>query len=362
MKLFDFKWFLPALGDYFTFYDFGKDEAPPPPDYAAAARETAQGNLDMARAATAANRVNQVTPYGNLTYTQSGTDQYGNPMWTATQELSPEQDRIRMQQAGLNSGLLTTAQRGLDYAGNLLEKPGIDMSTLPSVGINPGEMYSDAIMRRLQPQLKMEQGQFDAKMANQGIAPGTEAYNNAKRDFDQTQNDKLTAAQIGGINTGLNANQQAFAQQGYNQMQPINVINALRTGSQVAAPSYVNPALQATTQGPDLLGATGQQYDAQLAQTNANNAGISNFTSGLMNMGGAILGGPKYSDERLKTNIKRIGTHDLGIGIYSYNYKDGHNLPKGLQIGVMAQELEKVLPEAVVTMANGYKAVHYGLI
>ena len=91
MKLFDFKWFLPALGDYFTFYDFGKDEAPPPPDYAAAARETAQGNLDMARAATAANRVNQITPYGSLTYKQTGTDQYGNPTWTSTQELAPAQ-------------------------------------------------------------------------------------------------------------------------------------------------------------------------------------------------------------------------------------------------------------------------------
>jgi hypothetical protein len=292
MKLFDIKWFLPALGDYFTFYDFGKDEAPPPPDYAAAARETAQGNLDMARAATAANRVNQVTPFGNLTYKQTGTDQYGNPMWTATQELSPEQDRIRLQQAGLSSGLLTTAQRGLDYAGNLLERPGIDMSTLPSTGINPGEMYSDAIMRRLQPQLKMEQNQFDAKMANQGIAPGTEAYNNAKRDFDQTQNDRLTSAIVGGMNTGLNANQQAFAQAGYNQMQPINVINALRTGSQVQAPSFVNSANQATTQGPDILGATGQQYNAQLAQTNANNAASGAFMGGLMNMGASFLGRP----------------------------------------------------------------------
>lgn len=292
MKLFDFKWFLPALGDYFTFYDFGKDEAPPPPDYAAAARETAQGNLDMARAATAANRVNQVTPYGNLTYTQTGTDSYGNPMWTATQELSPEQDRIRLQQAGLNSGLLTTAQRGLDYAGNLLERPGIDMSTLPSVGINPGEMYSDAIMRRLQPQLAQEKSAFDSQMANQGIATNSEAYANAKRQFDQTQNDRLTSAITGGMNVGLNANQQAFAQQGYNQMQPINVINALRTGSQVQAPNFVNSANQATTQGPDILGATGQQYNAQLAQTNANNAAAGGFMGGLMNMGASYLGRP----------------------------------------------------------------------
>ncbi len=41
--------------------------APPPPDYAGAARETAAGNLDAARANIAANRVNQITPYGNVT-------------------------------------------------------------------------------------------------------------------------------------------------------------------------------------------------------------------------------------------------------------------------------------------------------
>ena len=108
----------------------------------------------------------------------------------------------------------------------------------------------------------------------------------------KNQNDRLNQATVQGLNAGLTANQQAFAQQGYNQMQPINVINALRTGSQVSAPNWVNPAQQATTQGPDLLGAAGQQYNAQLAQTNANNAASSGFLGGLMNMGAAYLGAP----------------------------------------------------------------------
>jgi hypothetical protein len=62
--------------------------APAPPDYAAAARETAAGNISAAQTATAANRVNQVTPYGNLTYSESGTDSRGNPIWTATDRKS----------------------------------------------------------------------------------------------------------------------------------------------------------------------------------------------------------------------------------------------------------------------------------
>jgi hypothetical protein len=274
----------------FIMYGIGKDDAPPPPDYTSAAQATAQGNLDAARAATAANRVNQITPYGNLTYKQTGTDSYGNPTWTATQEFAPAQQKIAEQQAALSSGLLNTAQSGLDYAGNLLEKPGIDMSKLPSTGFNPGQSYQDAIMARLSPQIDRENQSFEQEMANKGIGAGTAAYNTAKQLLAQNQNDRLNSATVQGLNAGLTANQQAFNQAGYNQMQPINVINALRTGSQVSAPNYVNPALQSTTQGPDILGAVTNKYNAQLGATNAANANTANFTSGLMNLGGQIFG------------------------------------------------------------------------
>jgi len=288
-----YRWITSYMSDCgFILYGIGKDEAPPPPDYVGAANATAQGNIDAARVATAANRVNQVTPYGNLTYKQTGTDSYGNPTWTATQELAPAQQKILEQQAGLSSGLLNTAQQGLDYAGSLMAKPGIDMSKLPSTGFDPGQSYQDAMMKRLSPQIDRENQSFEQDMANKGIGAGTQAYNTAKTLLAQNQNDRLNQATVQGLNAGLTANQQAFAQQGYNQMQPINVINALRTGSQVASPQYVNPAQQATTAGPDILGATGQQYNAQLGATNANNAATSGFFGGLMNMGASYLGAP----------------------------------------------------------------------
>jgi len=321
----------------------GKSDAPPPPDYTAAAQATAAGNLEAAKYAAQANRVNQITPYGNLTYTQSGggvnqtaydqamqdynkqlsaynnqsKSNSSNPLsptynyqekinkptapsikdyttdsnqWTATQTLTPAQQKILEQNQGLSSGLLNTAQQGLDYASGIMSKPGIDMSKLPQVGINPGETYSDAIMRRLAPQIAQENEMSDAALANQGIAQGTEAYNNAKRTLQMGQNDRQLGAITSGMGVGLQANQQAFGQQGYNQMQPINVINALRTGSQVQAPSYVSVPQQATTAGPDILGATGAQYNAQLAQTNANNAASGGFLNGLMNIGAAYAG------------------------------------------------------------------------
>jgi len=286
-----YRWITNYMGACgFIMYGIGKDDPPPAPDYASAARETAQGNIDAARVATAANRVNQITPYGNLTYKQTGTDSYGNPTWTATQELSPDQEKIRVAQSGLNLGLVNTAGKGLDYAGSLLEKPGIDMSKLPSTGFDPGQSYQDAIMKRLAPQLDRENQSFEQDMANKGIGVGTAAYNTAKSLLSQNQNDRLTSATVQGLNTGLTANQQAFSQAGYNQLQPINVINALRTGTQVQSPNYVNPALQSTTAGPDLLSAVSNKYNAQLGATNAANANTANFTSGLMNLGGQIFG------------------------------------------------------------------------
>src|SRR5699024_10522515 len=47
----------------------GKGDAPSTPDYEAAARATAEGNLDLAKYTTEANRINQYTPWGSLTYT-----------------------------------------------------------------------------------------------------------------------------------------------------------------------------------------------------------------------------------------------------------------------------------------------------
>ena len=274
----------------FIMYGLGKDDPPPPPDYAGAARETAAGNIDAARLATAANRVNQITPFGNLTYTQTGEDKWGNPMWTATQTLAPEQQKIASQQANLSSGLLGTAQQGLDYAGNVISRPGVDTSKLPSTGFNPGQSYQDAIMTRLAPQIARENQSFEQDMANKGIGVGTAAYNTAKELLSQNQNDRLVSSTVQGLNTGLAANQQGFSQAAYNQMQPINVINALRTGSQVSTPQYVNPALQSTTQGPDLLGAVSSRYNAEVGNVNARNANTANFVSGLMNMGGQIYG------------------------------------------------------------------------
>lgn len=70
------------------------------------------------------------------------------------------------------------------------------------------------------------------------------------------------------------------------------------------------------------------------------------------------------SDRNVKGNILRIGDHPLGIGLYLFDYKPefrdawGH----GRQFGVMAQEAETVMPEAVSLHPDGYKMVDYAML
>lgn len=467
---------------------FGEAEQAPIPDYTAAAQATAQGNLDAARAATAANRVNQVTPYGTLEYTQSGTDQYGNPTWTATTNLSGVGQQLLDADNAIALGLGGTTQAALQNVANTMGKPfnpdlpkmqtNIKGPNAQSVGqaetltkIGQGPEFSrigaspelqskvsgtgmegwDAanqlIMARLQPQMQRQEAQLDAQLANQGIMPNSEAYNNAKMALGARQNDLMVQAQLQGqqvqnslfnqnlqagqfgnqallnqnqaqlSNLGFNnqsgqqsyanqlaqqqannqamqqnfanqvaatgfnnqigqqdfanqlananlanqANQQAYTQALTNYNLPLNTLSALRSGQQVVNPTFQNVPLQATTSGADLLGAAGMTGQANIANTNATNAYNASMMQGLMSMGNA---GIAKSDIRTKENIKAIGWLPNGLPVYEFEYKDewkdeaGH----GVHIGVMAQDVEKVLPHAVITGDDGYKMVNYGLL
>jgi hypothetical protein len=270
---------------------FGEPETPAVPNYTGAAEATAKGNLDAARAAAAANRVNQVTPYGSLNYAVTGADPYGNPTWTSTTTLSPDQQALYNYDIATSKGLGALQQKGLGYVDQMLASP-FDTSKLAQTGINPGEQMSESIMRRLQPNIQMEQKQFDTQMANQGIPLGSEAYENAKRMFDQRQNDKLVSSIIQGTDTGLRARGQGFSEQAYQRNEPINTLNAVRSGSQVTNPNsfYVNAPQQATTAGADYLGAAGMTGNANIAAANATNAQRNAMISGLFNIGAAAAG------------------------------------------------------------------------
>jgi hypothetical protein len=260
--------------------------APPPPNYAAAAQQTAQGNIDAARQATAANRVNQVTPYGRLDYSITGSDPYGNPTWTATQSLSPEQQQLLDYQNQSSLGLGQLSNKGLGYVSEMLDNP-FDTSALPSTGFNPSQTYQDAYMQRLAPQLEQGREQVQQRLANQGIDIGSKAYDRAMMQQQQRENDLLLGATTQGFGVGQQARQSALQEQAYLRNEPLNTLNAVRSGSQVTGPQFVNSAQQATTAGADLLGAAQMTGNAQMGAYNAQQAGQNSMTSGLMGLAGA---------------------------------------------------------------------------
>lgn len=68
------------------------------------------------------------------------------------------------------------------------------------------------------------------------------------------------------------------------------------------------------------------------------------------------------SDERLKDNIAPIENSLDKVGQlkgYEFDWNDKQDVYEGHDIGVIAQEVEKVVPELVQTRDDGYKAVKY---
>jgi len=76
---------------------------------------------------------------------------------------------------------------------------------------------------------------------------------------------------------------------------------------------------------------------------------------------GAKVGTPGFgnifSDRRLKRNIVKIDTRPDGLGVYEFEYIWGG----GRQIGLMAQEVQGVYPDAVGE-AGGYLTVNYSKV
>lgn len=83
--------------------------------------------------------------------------------------------------------------------------------------------------------------------------------------------------------------------------------------------------------------------------------GIAGGLSGVGSIAKSLSGLAALSDRRLKQNIKRVGQTDTGLGIYTYSYLGSDRI----HMGVMADEVQAILPEAVEPVGD-YLAVNYG--
>lgn len=108
-------------------------------------------------------------------------------------------------------------------------------------------------------------------------------------------------------------------------------------------------------------------YDAQIqnayraeeaARKQGKNALLGGIAQTATTVGiGALL---MFSDERLKENLTPVGKADNGLTIYIGNYTKESGLDDGKpHLFLIAQEVQKIRPDAVVETESGYLAVDY---
>jgi len=202
------------------------------------------------------------------------------------------------------------------------------------------------------------QQQAEAQAAARGAFYNQAAQDQFAQEQARAQFGNTAIAQLMNMrNTQFNAQNllrnQALTE-GYQQRaQPLNEISALLSGSQVQQPNFRNIA---TNQIPttDVAGLINQNF-AQ--QNDIYKTGLSSWNDvmgGILGaggrLGGAALGNPALmSDRNVKENIDPLGTvfSDKGdkLPIYQYSYKDDPASTR--HVGPMAQDVEKVDPDAV---------------
>jgi len=143
-----------------------------------------------------------------------------------------------------------------------------------------------------------------------------------------------------------------------------NQMGALGAGAQQAGLQGAQAQLGAGTLGQQTTQAGNTALYNQFQQQQAYPFQVAQFLANIAEGTGALSGStttttqpmPFFSDRRLKHDIKRVGTADNGLPIYSFKYKGDD--AEQTHVGFMADEVEKVHPEAV-GLSGGYKTVDY---
>lgn len=294
---------------------FGKGGAPEAPDYVGAAREQGRANVDAAIAQSMLNNPNRRTPFGNLTNTQTGS--YNLPGYgavpTYTQELS----------------LDPQFQPAISNAAASIGRP-FDPS-------NPSA-YESAYLKRLEPQLERSREAMVNNLSIKGFKPGSTTYDTEMDQLRRQENDARSQAVTQGLQFDIAA-----------RNQPINELTALMSGSQVGLPQFQGSSVGAAP----IANAINQQAQYGTDVWNAEQQRAAGMTNTAATLGAMYL---LFSDRRLKKNIERIGELNSGLHWYRFEYLWGEKSE-----GVMADEAEKVFPEAVWEVM-GFKVVDYGAI
>lgn len=336
-----------------------KGSPPAAPNYTAAAQQQGQDAQNLNAQQTWANRPNQYSPFGSTTYdaSQSIDPGTGRPItqWNQQTQLNPMVQNALDSQIGLQTGRS-------DLAGGMMNRVGQDFSqpfnwqNLPQAAQAPGtfqmqsnldpttqstseapfaqqrDQYTQQALERMQPVHNYQEQQTRTMLANQGLTPGSEAYNQELLRLSNTQGvDNWNAIAAGGqeqqrmqqmmlgqqqqafgqqqaggqfynqaagqafgqdlqqFNAQAQARQQAIAEQAQQRGMSLNEMNALLSGQQVQNPQMPGFSTAQGAQPTQYLQAAGmqgnaamQQYQQQVAQQQAMYGGLGMLGSAAM--------------------------------------------------------------------------------
>ena len=111
---------------------------------------------------------------------------------------------------------------------------GLNTSNVAAMPINAGMSAQQAIMSRLEPQLARNRVSTETQLINQGLRPGSEAYNNAATLLGQQENDQRTQAVLQGLGLDMSANAQGYGQ----------ALSSGQFGNQAVAQNYAQELAQ----------------------------------------------------------------------------------------------------------------------
>ncbi len=335
-------------------------QAPAPPDPVATANAQSNMNTNTAITSQLLNMTDQYTPDGSLTYNQSGSNtftgadgkQYTVPKFTATQTLSPAQQALLDL---TNKTKTNLGQIGVDQSAKI--------GSLLGTNINLDTATEDKINKlgaaRLDPQFAKDEDALRTRLSNQGLQPGSAAWNAEMDRFNYGKNDAYNQLYLSGRSQGA---QEALTERN----QPINEISALLSGSQVSQPSFSSTP-STNVGGVDYAGMVNNNYNALNDQYKTNMSSNNAAMGGLFGLAGTLgsagIGAMKtaspimmFSDPRLKRDAVRVGTTTKGLPVYDYEIFGRR------ERGVFADEVEQLVPEAVTMHPSGFKMVDYSQV
>lgn len=214
------------------------------------------------------------------------------------------------------------------------------------------ESVFKAFSDKYEPTFERQNSNLKDSLINQGLPVGSEAYTRATADMAQTQNDARQQAAYQSVQAGQQARNNEI-NQGLGIFSAFNPLNG-----------YTGTAAQGDT------GIYDNYYKGQWNAYNQNQQNAQNMANGWLGLGTSGLNlagglgvtkaeksgqGGLFSDARIKENLRPVGDLYNGLTVYAFNFP-GERVTR---IGLVAQEVEQLLPQAVSQSEEGLLMVDY---